>query len=116
MNIDFSLFYVEGRVWHELAPREDEIVIRKSSYGAFYDTPLETILKNMGKDTVIICGTLTNFCCGATARQAYERSFKVVFGSDITSTDDPEMQEPELKVMRKGFAKVLTLEEIIEIL
>ncbi len=116
LNIDFSIFYVEGRVWHELAPREDEIVIRKSSYGAFYDTPLETILKNMGKDTVIICGTLTNFCCGATARQAYERSFKVVFGSDITSTDDPEMQEPELKVMRKGFAKVLTLEEIIEVL
>jgi len=116
LNIDFSLFYVEGRVWHELAPREDEIVIRKSSYGAFYDTPLETILKNKGKDTVIICGTLTNFCCGATARQAYERSFKVVFGSDITSTDDPEMQEPELKVMRKGFAKVLTLEEIIEVI
>jgi len=36
-----------------------------------------------------------------------------VFGSDITSTDDPEMQEPELKVLRKGFAKVMTCEEII---
>ena len=116
LDIDFSMFFVEGRVWHELAPREDETVIQKSSYGAFYDTPLETILKNMEKDTVIICGTITNYCCGATARQAYERSFKVVFGSDITSTDDPEMQEPELKVMRKGFAKVLTLEEIIEAL
>ena len=116
LDIDFSIFFVEGRVWHELAPRENEIVIHKSSYGAFYDTPLETILKNMEKDTVIICGTLTNCCCGTTARQAYERSFKVVFGSDVTSTDDPEMQEPELKVMRKGFAKVLNLEEIIDAL
>ncbi|MFW9910793.1 MAG: isochorismatase family protein [Candidatus Thorarchaeota archaeon] len=113
LDIDFTLFYVDGRVWHELAPRNDEIVITKSSYGAFYDTPLETILKNLEKDTVIICGTLTNYCCGATARQAYERSFKVVFGSDVTSTDDPEMQEPELKVLRKGFAKVLTADEII---
>jgi len=68
------------------------------------------------KDTVIICGTLTNYCCGATARQAYERSFKVIFGSDVTSTDDPEMQEPELKVLRKGFAKVLTAEDIINAL
>jgi hypothetical protein len=51
-----------------------------------------------------------------TARQAYERSFKVVFGSDITSTDDPDMQEHELKVLRKGFAKVLTAHEIIEML
>ena len=116
LDIDFSILYVEGRVWHELAPREDEIVIKKSSYGAFYDTPLETILKNMEKDTIIICGTLTNYCCGATARQAYERSFKVIFGSDVTSTDDPEMQEPELKVLRKGFAKVMTADEIIEML
>jgi len=116
LNIDWSLFYVEGRVWHELAPREHELVIHKSSYGAFYDTSLETILKNLEKDTVIICGTLTNYCCGATARQAYERSFKVIFGSDVTSTDDPEMQEPELKVLRKGFAKVLTAEDIINAL
>jgi nicotinamidase-related amidase len=116
LNIDFSIYYVEGRVWHELTPKEDEIVIRKSSYGAFYDTPLETILKNIEKDTVIICGTLTNYCCGMTARQAYERGFKVIFGSDVTSTDDPEMQEPELKVLRKGFAKVMTADQIIEAL
>jgi nicotinamidase-related amidase len=116
LEIDRSSFFVRGRVWRELAPREDEIVIHKPSYGAFYDTPLETILKNLGKDTVIICGTLTNYCCGMTARQAYERSFKVVFGSDVTSTDDPDMQEPELKVLRKGFAKVMTADEIIEML
>jgi nicotinamidase-related amidase len=114
LDIDFSIFFVNGQVWHELAPREDEIVIKKSSYGAFYDTPLETILKNMEKDTVIICGTITNCCCGTTARQAYERSFKVVFGSDVTSPDDPETQEPELRVLRKWVARVLTAEEIIK--
>jgi nicotinamidase-related amidase len=116
VDADRSLFYVEGRVWHELVPREGEIVIRKPSYGAFYDTPLETILRNLEKDTVIICGTLTNYCCGMTARQAYERGFKVVFGSDVTATDDPDMQEPELKVLRKGFARVLTAGEIMEML
>jgi nicotinamidase-related amidase len=113
LKADRSSFFIEGHVWHELEPREDEIVIHKSSYGAFYDTPLETILKNLEKDTVIICGTLTNYCCGMTARQAYERSFRVVFGSDVTATDDPEMQEPELKVLRKGFALVLSADEII---
>jgi len=116
LDIDFSKFYVKGQVWHELTPEDNDIVIRKSSYGAFYDTPLETILKNMGKDTVIICGTLTNYCCGCTARQAYERSFKVVFGSDITATDDPEMQETELRVIRKGFGKVLSFHEILDII
>lgn len=112
LNVDQSLFFTEGRVWNELSPTADELVICKPSYGAFYDTPLETILKNLGRDTVIVCGTLTNYCCGMTARQAYERGFKVVFGSDVTSTDDPDMQEPELKVLRKGFAKVLSADQI----
>jgi nicotinamidase-related amidase len=116
LEIDRSSFYVNGNVWHELAPGEDEIVIHKPSYGAFYDTPLETILKNLRRDTVIICGTLTNYCCGLTARQAYERSFKVIFGSDVTSTDDMNMQEPELKVLRKGFALVISADEIIKML
>lgn len=109
-----SAWFKEGKIWHEIQPQENEIVIYKPSYGAFYDTPLETILKNMERDTIIICGTLSNYCCGTTARQGYERGFKVIFGSDVTSTDDPEMQEPELKVLRKGFAKVMSMEEIVK--
>jgi nicotinamidase-related amidase len=107
-------WFKDGNIVEELKPAANEIVISKPSYGAFYDTPLETILKNLEKDTVIICGTLTNFCCGMTARQAYERGFKVIFGSDITSTDNPQMQEAELKNIRKGFGRVLNLDEIVE--
>ena len=116
LDVDRSSWFVEGRIWHELLPADGDIVIHKPSYGAFYDTPLETILKNLCRDTVIICGTLTNYCCGMTARQAYERGFKVFFGSDVNATDDPQMQEPELKVLRKGFAKVLSSDEIVSMI
>jgi len=107
-------WFHDGRIWDELAPLPGEVVIQKPSYGAFYDTPLETILKNLGRGTVIVSGTLTNFCCGTTARQAYERGFRVVFGSDVTATDDAELHEAELKVLRRGFALVLTCDEILE--
>jgi isochorismate hydrolase len=115
-SFDQSLFFVEGNVWYEIAPNPEEIVIHKSSYGAFFETPLETILKNLGKDTIIISGTLTNFCCSTTARQAYERSFKVVFGSDTTATHFPRYHEMELQVLRRGFAKVMSLEELLRVL
>lgn len=36
----------------------------------------------------------------------------MVFGADITATDDESRQEPELAVLRKGFALVLTADEI----
>jgi nicotinamidase-related amidase len=113
LDIDQSSFFLKGNVWHELAPEKNEIIVHKPSYGAFYDTPLETILRNLEKDTVIICGTLTNYCCSTTARQAYERSFKVVFGSDVTSAHFPDLHEAELKVLRRGFAKILSEDEII---
>lgn len=112
-QFDFTGMYMDGNICEELAPLPDEVVIHKPSYGAFYDTPLDTILRNLEKDTVIISGTLTNFCCGTTARQAYDRGYKVVFGSDVNATDLPEMHEAELKVLRKGFARVLTSWEII---
>jgi hypothetical protein len=51
----------------------------------------------IGNDNRVISGTLSNFCCGATAREAFWRGFAVIFGSDINATDD-EMHEAELRV------------------
>ena len=106
-------WFRDGRIWHELSPRSEDVLILKPSYGVFYDTPLETILRNLNRDTIIVTGTLTNFCCGTTARQGYERGFQVVFCSDLTATDDPEMQQVELCVLRKGFARVMTADAIV---
>lgn len=102
-----------GRVWEELAPEGGDVVIRKPSYGAFYDTPLETVLKRLGKETIIITGTMTNCCCGTTARQGYERGYKVVFCSDLTATYTEEMQQAELSALRFAFAKVSAATEIM---
>jgi nicotinamidase-related amidase len=115
-EIDQSTLFQKGRIWKDLSQEKNDIIIHKSSYGAFYDTPLETILKNLKKDTVIITGTLTNYCCSMTARQAYERGFKVIFSSDATATHFPELQEYELKILRRGFAKIMASEEIISTL
>lgn len=116
VDLEITNSFKDSEVWHELAPMNDEIVIKKSSYGGFYNTPLETILKNMGKDTVIITGVIANYCCSMTARQAYERSFKVVYGSDLCGIDYPELLEYELMVLRKGFAKVMDCDQILRTL
>ncbi len=65
---------------------------------------------------MIICGTNTNYCCGTTAREAHAHGYKVVFGSDINSADDPSLQEAELKILRRGFALVLDKAQITEAL
>jgi nicotinamidase-related amidase len=106
-------WFRDGKIWKDLAPSKGEVVLLKSTYSAFRDTPLENILKRLGRDTIIICGTLTNYCCGTTAREGYERGFDVVVGSDVTASDLPEMHEAELRTLRKGFAMVLDSNQII---
>ncbi|MGD0637847.1 MAG: isochorismatase family cysteine hydrolase [Nitrososphaerales archaeon] len=91
-----------------------DIMISKPSYGAFTNTSLDYILKNLGMDTVVICGTMTNYCCGTTAREAHARGYKVVFGSDCNATDDATIQEAELKTLRRGFSLVISTDEIVD--
>lgn len=105
--------FTKPSVYEELAPQPQDLVLLKPTYDAFYGTKLDLVLKNMDIENVIICGTMTNFCCGSTARAAFMHGYNVVFGSDINSTDDPALQEAELKTLRRGFAKILTGDEII---
>lgn len=103
----------ETSTYHEIAPLPGEKVIPKHRYNAFYDTDLDTYLCGCGIDTVIITGCMTNYCCGATARDAFFRSYKVIFGSDLTATDSAELHEAELKTLRRGYARVIPFKDIL---
>ena len=85
----------------ELTPAPGDTIIRKHRFSAFYQTELELILRNIRgsdnpADTVIICGTMTNICCESTARDAFFRDYKVVFGTDINATKTQESQNATL--------------------
>jgi len=105
--------FCEARFVEELQPLENEIVILKPSYGAFYDTPLETILRRMEIETVVLAGTLTDCCVGTTARQAYERGFGAVVAEDATATCLEEMHNAELAILRRSLARVLSCSTIM---
>lgn len=112
-GFDASALFREPRFVPELAPLPSEVVVLKPSYGAFFDTPLETILRRLGVETLVLAGTLTDCCVGTTARQAYERGFGAVVASDATATSLPEYHEAELAILRRAFARVLTVDEIL---
>jgi len=105
--------FVKPAFYEEVAPQGGDLTILKHTYSAFHGTSLETVLRNLGVDTVIIAGTMTNYCCGATAREAYWHGFNVVFGSDVNSSDDEECQRAELKTLRRGYARILTSARIV---
>jgi nicotinamidase-related amidase len=87
----------------------NEIILdEKTTYDAFYQTRLKSLLDEQNIDTVIISGVLTQFCCETTARSAFVHNYDVIFLSDGTG---PPCQAT-LDIIAYGFGKVITCEEM----
>jgi len=83
---------------HEsIQPRRGEQVIDKYRYSAFYDTPLDTLLRVNGVTDVVIAGVATNICCETTAHDAYFRGFNVFFAVDGCGGTDEKAHLASLK-------------------
>ena len=81
----------------ELAPQEDELVVRKVRYDAFYGTHLDHFLRLWNTKTVVVCGTVANICVHYTAASAALRWYDVVVPKDATSALDPFDLESSLR-------------------
>ena len=75
-----------GDIVPELAPIEDEIVITKTTDSALTGTNLRLMLHNMGIDTVVVTGVLTDQCVSGTVRSLADESFKVWLIEDACRT------------------------------
>jgi nicotinamidase-related amidase len=62
-----------------------EWIIYKSRWGAFYRTPLETHLRDLDINTIVLCGCNFPNCPRTTIYEASERDFRIVFASDAVS-------------------------------
>ena len=94
-------------------PKKDDFHVVKHKYDAFHRTDLDTLLRNIGADTVIITGVTTNCCCESTARSAFEHDYKVAFTSDGTAAFETRLHEATLGTVRELFGRVLTIEEVL---
>lgn len=65
-----------------LTPAEDEVVVTKKIYSAFFRTTLEQALADRRRSTLLICGLYANIGCQITAFDAFMRGIKVVYVAD----------------------------------
>ncbi len=98
----------ESEIHPELAPTPHEKVIFKHRYSAFYNTDLETVLRCLKIEDLVISGVMTNMCCESTARDAYYRDYRVFFVADGTGAINEEMHLASLMNLAFGFAAVTT--------
>ncbi len=103
----------ETRVIPELAPRNDEIVLPKTSSSLFNSTNFEYLLRNIGLDTVIVTGFLTDQCVDHTVRDGADRGFRMICPTDACTTDSRERHEHALAAFR-GYCRQPMTEQLLE--
>jgi len=90
----------------------DVLIGTKHTYDAFWQTDLDYILRGLRRDTIVITGTMTNFCCEATARAGFDRGYHVVMCADLCASDNPWSHDATLQTIRRGYGRVLDGDEV----
>ena len=102
-----------GADFTEVAPLPDEPVVIKHRYSAFINTRLDSVLRTLKIESLIMTGVSTNVCVESTARHGYMLDYHVVFLSDCTAAYSPEEHDAALANINNNFGVVTTSTEVI---
>jgi nicotinamidase-related amidase len=100
------------RIVSELAVAEQDKVIVKKRYSAFYGTDLDKTLADLAPDAVILAGINTHACIRTTAIDAYQRDWPVVLAADCVDSYDAEHHAVSMAYMKDKIATVMSNEDI----
>ncbi len=97
-----------------LAPAGNDIVIDKNRPSAFIGTPLDTILRDQGIRSIVICGITTNMCVETTARDASQFDYRTFVVSDATAEMEQSRHDHAINTLGLLFARIVTVDDVAE--
>jgi ureidoacrylate peracid hydrolase len=97
-----------------LAPRPDELVVRKRWYDAFAGTELDGALRARGVTSLVVTGTMTDICVLSTVVGAFNHEYRISVVADGVATLWPEIQRATLDIVGRAFGRVVQSKEILD--
>ena len=96
----------EAQILDELRPLPGEIVLSKTCGGVFNGTHIDTVLRNLGVDTLIVTGVVTNGCVENAVRDASDRSYRTILVGDGCAALTPALQAIAMQVLTDVYCNV----------
>jgi nicotinamidase-related amidase len=101
-TVDHCAQHGRGRdVVKLLRPEESDYFVLKPKHSGFFSTTLETLLRYLETQTLILTGIAGNFCVLFTANDAYMRDFNLFVPRDCTVSNTKRENESALRLMKK---------------
>ncbi len=98
----------------ELKPLDDEIVVNKTTDSVLSGTNYEFLLRNMGIETVVCTGVVTDQCVASTVRSLADAGFEVILVEDACAAATQELHDAEIMIMNQIYCQVMSTDETIQ--
>jgi nicotinamidase-related amidase len=100
------------QIHDDIAPREGDIVVRKTRVGPFGTTDLHEQLRSRGIDTLILAGISTSGVVLSTVRDGHDRDYRLIVASDLCADPEPDVHTFLIERIFPRQAEVVTREEL----
>lgn len=102
----------EAQVIDELEPLTDEIVLPKTSSSLFNSTIFEYVARNIGLDSIVVTGFLTDQCIDHTIRDGADHGFRMICVTDACGTKSRDRHTTAIAAF-KGYCRLVTTSELL---
>lgn len=102
-----------GSDWYGPKPLEGETVVEKARYSGFHDAPLDSVLKGLGVDTLVVAGLTTECCVDCTVRDAFHLDYHVFVAADACAAYEAEVHTASLKALELNCAILVETDQVI---
>jgi len=92
--------------------RPEDHVFEKHRPSCFFDTTLDTKMRMLGIQMLIVTGVATNYCVESTIRDAYFRDYDIIVPADCVASTFPDLQAATLKNVEIYFGRVTSCDGI----
>lgn len=100
----------------ELKPRQNEIIVNKTTDSVCNGTNYLTLLRFMGIETVVVTGIVTDQCVACTVRDLADAGLNVICVEDACAAGSMELHDAELKIMNVIYCNVMSTDETIQLI
>jgi nicotinamidase-related amidase len=101
-------------IMDEIVPSAQDIVIRKIKPSAFYGTPLQAFLNDLGADSLVVTGTTTSGCVRASVLDAFSNNIRVVIAEEACFDRSQASHAINLCDMHAKYADVVPVDEALD--
>lgn len=100
----------------QLTPQDNECVLTKWRYSAFFNSPLLPTLRELKRDQLIVCGVYAHVGCLCTAQEAYSNDIETFFIADAIADFSEEKHRLALEIAAETSSVVLSTRQTLDAL